>query len=90
MSRFSIATPWASAQASRSSWVNVSPLSRVGFPRKRAMSSRMPRPTTPRCAIGSTLARSMPPTVVRASKPFQILPSYQTWPSASYCVEPCR
>ena len=42
------------------------------------------------CAIGSTLALSMPPTVVRASKPFHSLPSNQTCPRPSYCVEPCR
>ena len=69
--RFSILVPSASAHAIRSSWVKVSALSRFSLPRKRAMSSRMPRPTTPRSAIGATLALSSPPTVLRASYPFQ-------------------
>src|SRR3954453_14298438 len=58
MSRRWISTPWARAHSSRSSWAKVSPLSRVSLPRKRAMSSRTPRPTTPRWGIGS---RPAPP-----------------------------
>ena len=45
--------PGPCAQASRSSWVNVSPLSRVSLPRKRAMSSRTAAPDD--AALGDRL-----------------------------------
>ena len=91
MSRSSIVVPCFAAASSRSVWVNVSPLSSQSLPRWRAMSISTPRPTTPRSAIGRIEAQLMPPPlVVSAERPFQSVSSYQAWPSASYCDEPCR